>query len=383
MNHTIPVQKCLFRFLIGTWLLADLSGQAAAQPANTTPSAPATSQATAAHYAKLDRVARELPNERAHTVPQLAASLAAHARTNNDKARLLFAWLAYHVAYDTEALRMGARQPNCSPAAVLRNRRAVCQGYANLFTAVARQMWLPAHTVTGIGRTSGGKISPVTNHAWNVYQANGRWHLVDATWGAGSVGNYRFGQRFSPFWFDASPTKFVFSHLPEDSTRQLLPQALSRTEFNQLPFAPAALLQLGPWEENLTQWVSPTREMPVSALPQAFDADIAVQIEQAPLWAELPRHLPVVFRFSVPPGVELSVEANGRFTVLEGSGGSRQATITPISGTVTVWAGPAAGSGAAVKSLVALLQYQVPAAEPARIARHRMLSTDTVAYLRR
>lgn len=368
---------------MSTWLLAELTGPAAAQPTNTTPSMSASSRTTAARYAELDRTARELPNERARTVPELAASLAVHARTGNEKARLLFAWLAYHVAYDTDALRTGARQPNCSPAAVLGNRRAVCQGYADLFTALARQMKLPARTVIGFGRTSNGKTSPTINHAWNVYQANGRWHLMDATWGAGSVSNYRFAQSFSPFWFDTAPTKFIFSHLPEDSAWQLLPQALSWTEFDHLPFAPAALLQLGPWEENLSQWVSRAREVPVQALPQAFDADVAVQIEQVPLWAELPRRRPVVFRFTVLPGMELSVQANGRFTVLEGSGGSRQATITPISGAVTVWAGPAAGSGAAVNSLVALLQYRVPAAEPARITRHRMLSTDTVAYLRR
>ena len=288
------------------------------------------------------------------------------------------------MAYDTEALRPGARQPECSPAAVLRNRRAMCQGYADLFTAVARQMKLPARTLIGVGRPNSGKISPTTNHAWNVYQANGRWHLVDATWGAGSVGNYRFGQRFSPFWFDTAPTKFIFFHLPEDSTWQLLPQALAYAEFCQLPFAPAALLQLGPWEENLPRWLSGSRDEPVSDLPQAFDAEVPVEIEQAPLWAELPRRQPVVFRFSVPPGVALSVEANGRFTVLEGSGRSQQATVIPIAGVVTVWAGPAAGSGAAAKSLVALLQYRVPAVEPLRLARQRgIVSADTVAYLRR
>ena len=137
------------------------------------------------------------------------------------------------------------------------------------------------------------------------------------------MGDYRFGQRSSPFWFNAAPTKFIFLHLPEDSARQLMPRALGRAEFNQLPFAPEALLQLGSWEENLSYWVSPSREVPVNALPQAFDADVAVQIEQLPLWVELPRCQPVAFHFSVPPAAGLSVEANGRYTVLEGSGRSQ------------------------------------------------------------
>ena len=316
-------------------------------------------------------------------MPQLSASLAAHARTNNEKARLLFAWLVYHVAYDTEATQVGARQPSCTPAAVLRNRRAVCQGYADRFIAVARQMKLPAQTVIGFGRTSRTGMPPATNYAWNVYRANGRWHLVDATWGAGSVGDYRFGQRSSPFWFDAAPTKFIFSRLPEDSARQLMPRALGRAEFNQLPFTPEALLQLGPWEENLSYWVSPSREVPVNALPQAFDADVAVQIEQVPLWAELPRCQPVASRFSVPPAAGLSVEANGRYTVLEGSGNTRQATVSPSTGAVTAWARPMAGSGVVRQPLVALLQYRVPAVKPLRASGRGVLSPDTVAYLRR
>ena len=380
MNRVMPFQKSLCYCLMGAWLIAALPRTATGQSSQ---AASPPTRAVTTRDAELDRTARVLPDDRARTVPQLAASLAAHARTNHEKARLLFAWLAYHVAYDTEALRPGARQADCSPAAVLRNRRAVCQGYADLFTAVARQMKLPARTVIGRGRTSSGKISSTTNHAWNVYQADGRWHLMDATWGAGGVGNYRFGQRFSPFWFDTAPTKFIFSHLPEDSAWQLLPQTLGYAEFCQLPFAPAALLQLGPWEENLSQWVSRSPGVPANALPQAFDAEVAVRIEQVPLWAELPRRQPVVFRFSVPNGVELSVEANGRYTVLEGSDRSQQATVTPFSGPVTVWAGPAAGSGAAVKSLVALLQYRVPAVNPLRASGRGVLSPDTVAYLRR
>ena len=260
----------------------------------------------------------------------------------------------------------------------------MCQRYAGLFTAVARQMKLPARTAIGCGRTSSGKIRPTTNHAWNTYQADGRWYLVDATWGAGGVGNQRFVQRFSPFWFDTPPAGFIFFHLPQDSAWQLLPQALDYAEFCQLPFAPAALLQLGPWEENLSRQLSRSREVPANALPQACEAEVAVAIEQVPLWAELPRRQPVVFRFSVPPGVELTVEANGRYTVLEGSGCCQQATVTPVSEVVTVWAGSATGSGTAVKSMVALLQYRVPAMEPLRISRQRRLvSADTVAYLRR
>lgn len=379
MIHVSFFPRSRYCLLAGVWLLTALPASGAQRPP--APTRVPLPRAVATRYAELDRIARDLPDHRAGSVPLLAASLGARARTNDEKARLLFAWLACHVAYDAEALRPGARPSDSIPAAVLQRRRGVCQGYADLFTAVARQMKLPARTVKGFGRTSRARSGGAANHAWNVYQANDGWHLVDATWGAGSVDNYRFARSFSPFWFDVAPAKFIFSHLPEDSAWQLLPRALSCAEFGQLPYAPAALLQLGPWEEKLPTWTAGTPQATMSALPTAFDADVAVQIEQVPLWAELPRRQPVVFRFSVPPGVELNVEANGRYTVLEGRGSSRQTTVTPVSGNVTVWVGPAAGSTGS--SRVALLQYRVPAVVPLRVARWQAAPADTVAYLRR
>lgn len=53
-----------------------------------------------ARYARLDYFAQHLPDAQARTVDELAASLGAQARSDDDKARLIFAWLAYHIAYD-------------------------------------------------------------------------------------------------------------------------------------------------------------------------------------------------------------------------------------------------------------------------------------------
>jgi hypothetical protein len=53
-----------------------------------------------AHYARLDHLARQLPEAHAATLDHLAAALAGQARSADDKARLIFAWIAYHVAYD-------------------------------------------------------------------------------------------------------------------------------------------------------------------------------------------------------------------------------------------------------------------------------------------
>ena len=174
-----------------------------------------TSEATeVARYNKLDRFARELPELQATTMSQLPRSLAVAAHSDDDKAQLIFAWLAYHVAYDTDYLQ-GNRSRGCSPTEVLRNRRAICQGYADLFTTLARLMQVPAHTVTGYARTSARDAKPQEpNHAWNVYLANGTWHLADATWAAGSVSSaYRFAPKYDPLWFDTLRYRLLRYHV--------------------------------------------------------------------------------------------------------------------------------------------------------------------------
>lgn len=55
---------------------------------------------------------------------------------------------------------------------------AVCNGYAQAFTAMAEAAGLEAVMVTGsdsAGDTGG-------NHAWNKVRIDGRWLLVDVTW---------------------------------------------------------------------------------------------------------------------------------------------------------------------------------------------------------
>lgn len=101
MNPFMPFQRFLRHLLMCVWLLAGLLYAATGQSSRAASSSP---RAATTRDVGLDRIARVLPDDRTRAVPQPAASLAAHARTDNDKARLLFAWLAYHVTYDTKAL---------------------------------------------------------------------------------------------------------------------------------------------------------------------------------------------------------------------------------------------------------------------------------------
>lgn len=74
------------------------------------------------------------------------------------------------------------------------------------------------------------------SHAWNaVYIPElGRWHLLDACWGAGHVTgppNAGYHKKFNPGCFTASVEEFGRRHWPENPADQFVPAPLSWEEF--------------------------------------------------------------------------------------------------------------------------------------------------------
>ncbi|GAA4020459.1 hypothetical protein GCM10022408_38150 [Hymenobacter fastidiosus] len=350
-----------------------MAGPGQAQPGKETQEGSA-----AARYRRLDLFARELPEQQATTMAQLARSLTAAAHSEDDKARLIFAWLAYHIAYDTDYLR-GSRGQSYSPKEVLRTRRSICQGYADLFTTLARLMQVPAHTVSGYARTSAADALPSEpNHAWNVYLANGKWHLADPTWAAGAVGaDFRFIPAFNPLWFDTTPAAFVFSHVPQDSTRQLLKPCVKAEQVYRWPFIEHELLSRGVSGAALLRALGRSRQADAGGLPACFPSPFEAQIEQVPLRAELEPRRAVVFRFSVPEDTEIAIENGGRTQVLQASGAFREGTLRPEPGPLKVLLWSRKDS----YWRYSLLQYQVAPVLPLRELRRRFPDPDNVAYM--
>ncbi|RYC65943.1 hypothetical protein CHU98_g258 [Xylaria longipes] len=104
--------------------------------------------------------------------------------------------------------------------------KAVCQGYAEVYQAIAQRAGLQCVVVGGHGKGYGytpltrGQAPPPrdpTGHAWNaVCIDNGEWKLIDACWGAGSVGDEKFHKNFNPKMFTVSNEQFGHSHFPSN-----------------------------------------------------------------------------------------------------------------------------------------------------------------------
>ncbi|KAL2159413.1 hypothetical protein VTH06DRAFT_2417 [Thermothelomyces fergusii] len=163
----------------------------------------------------------------ADPVGHLAAVLCRSLPSATDKARAIFTWLHHNVVYDAEGFFSNRVPRGQTPADTIRSGKAVCEGYARVYEAIATRAGLDCVVVTGHGKGFGfrplraGEPPPPrdpTGHAWNAVRIDGgRWKLVDACWGAGALRDGRYVQRFAPECFTMSNERFGDLHFPADA----------------------------------------------------------------------------------------------------------------------------------------------------------------------
>jgi len=193
-------------------------------------------------FTTIDRHALATPRSAERSIGTLAAYLTRPARSELEKARAIFRWVTHNIAYDADAyFSRRFRNARATPESVLKSRRGVCDGYARIYEGLAKAAGLEVVRVSGyakgFGYELGDEIPKQSNHAWNAVKANGRWILLDTTWGAGAVsGESRsFVRSFQEHYFQTDPNEMIYAHLPEDPKWQLLDKPVSRGKFANLP----------------------------------------------------------------------------------------------------------------------------------------------------
>jgi hypothetical protein len=188
---------------------------------------------------------KNLPADAERSIDSVAAYIAAREQDPYRQVKALHDYVIKRVSYDMNVLRTGARPPQDAKT-VFQTRRGVCEGYANLFTALAKSMGLEVATIEGNIRRDLAPIDDIapwqraqdatydwTLHAWNAVKVNGQWQLVDTTWddlGEGSsAANYRAA------YLMPSPAMMIASHRPTQPAWQLLARRKSKQEFENQP----------------------------------------------------------------------------------------------------------------------------------------------------
>lgn len=81
-------------------------------------------------------------------------------------------YLAAHYEYDADGLATDPANAVRDAYSMLLKRKAVCQGYALLFTAIVEKLNIESASV----------VSLSMNHQWNVVKLDGYWYHIDVTW---------------------------------------------------------------------------------------------------------------------------------------------------------------------------------------------------------
>jgi hypothetical protein len=167
-------------------------------------------------------------------VKSLALQTTTGCKTEFEKVYAIHEWITHHISYSYAV--SGSHYTGTDQ--VILGRKAVCQGYADLFAALCIASKVEARVVHGYGKTKTsdiGEATDSTNHAWNIVKIEGREYLVDACWDAGYYGNGKFTSDPRTSFFLSNPAVFALSHFPEHPEDQLLERPLTAKQFFGIP----------------------------------------------------------------------------------------------------------------------------------------------------
>jgi transglutaminase/protease-like cytokinesis protein 3 len=204
-------------------------------------------------FSTIDAYARACPSNAKTSLDAVATYLRKATRTDLEKARSIYVWLTANISYDAKAFNSEIYGDQ-SAEGVLKSRKAVCAGFAELYTALGERMDLEIRTIIGYAKGYGyteGEHFKVSDHAWNAIFIDGKWKLFDATWGEGYGSTGTYGElvctkSFNEDWFNVAPEQFVFTHFAEIPTENFLDLKFTLRAYEKLPrYTPNELTRFG------------------------------------------------------------------------------------------------------------------------------------------
>lgn len=205
---------------------------------------------------KMDPQVREVPQVMMAQVfsspepvlPQVVAALLTRSTDRFNKTKIMHDWICDNIAYDYEMAASG-KVDGQDYASVLKKKKAVCVGYANLLKKMCDIAGIEAIVIGGSLKAKDygwtGKV-PSGPHAWNGVYINNKWYLVDATLDAGMAPNLKaFVRRYSTEYLFLDSRPFLYTHFPEKPELQYFGPALNAEGFETEIAAPGRFFQYG------------------------------------------------------------------------------------------------------------------------------------------
>lgn len=189
------------------------------------------SQSQTNPYVLVDAKMNKIPQEMTSSISGIASYIQTNFKTDDEKIRAVFFWLASNISYDVENM-MNDNSIYASPEKIentLKTKKGVCIDYAEVFYSIANQLNISNRIISGFVKQN-GKIESIS-HAWCAAKIDQKWYLFDPTWGAGFVQKGVFVKKLNNNYFKVLPSKITVTHLPFDYLWQFLDCPLTYDEF--------------------------------------------------------------------------------------------------------------------------------------------------------
>lgn len=202
-------------------------------------------------YNAIDNIILKYPKDISST-ESLAERIQKDFKSDHDRARAIYSWIALNMKYDYKAylnppkpVRFSYRNEAEKQEQItlikdktwqkgFESRKAVCEGFTLLYQRLCSLTGLKCEVIRGDSKrllSDIGRENSLSNHSWNIVEVDGRWILVDVTWGQG----YYDGSRkvavnhFTPVYFDTDPKYFFAKHFPDSG--MYLNKKLNKDDF--------------------------------------------------------------------------------------------------------------------------------------------------------
>jgi hypothetical protein len=162
----------------------------------------------------------------------IAEYLTNDLKTDTEKARAIYIWIAHNIQYDLTQINSDKRYDTDQEIIdeVLNERKGVCQHYSELFLAMSKSVGLKSYLISGYTRDVFGEIANVS-HAWNGIVIDSNYYMIDVTWAAGYEFRGKYVHKFRDDYFIKTPQEFIQDHMPFDPVWQFLDNPLNNDEF--------------------------------------------------------------------------------------------------------------------------------------------------------
>lgn len=184
---------------------------------------------------KIDQRALKAPKKLHDDLPRLTAYLTEVADNDFEKARALYSWIVSNISYDHKVIEDNIRRINKNIRDILARRKAICMGYADLFDAMAKLAELESVTVDGYSKGTATSKADLNepDHSWNAVKLEGKWYLLDATWGSSLALDDQVYTTINEDFFLSEPAQFLKTHLPIVPFWQLLDCPISPKTYEE------------------------------------------------------------------------------------------------------------------------------------------------------